>query len=67
VVRAAHPVDFREINGYRPRIVFILLARTVSTQLLWEARLSFLLQGDDVVNAVLSAKTPRELCEVFGP
>lgn len=67
VVRAAHPVDFREINGYRPRIVFILLARTVSTQLLWEARLSFLLQGDDVVKAVLSAKTPRELCEVFGP
>jgi excisionase family DNA binding protein len=67
VVRAAQPVDFREINGYRPRIVFILLARTVSTQLLWEARLSYLLQGDDVVKAVLSAKTPRELCEVFGP
>jgi excisionase family DNA binding protein len=66
VVRAAEPVDFQDINGYRPRIVFILLARTVSTQLLWEARLSFLLQGDDVVKAVLSAKTPRALCEVFG-
>jgi excisionase family DNA binding protein len=67
VVRAAEPVDFQDINGYRPRIVFILLARTVSTQLLWEARLSFLLQGDDVVKAVLSAKTPRALCEVFRP
>jgi len=67
VVRAAEPVDFQDINGYRPRIVFILLARTVSTQLLWEARLSFLLQGDEVVKAVLSAKTPRALCEVFRP
>lgn len=67
VVRAAQPVDFHDINGYRPRIVFLLLARTVSLQLLWEARLSFLLQGEDVVEAVLSAKTPRELCGVFGP
>jgi excisionase family DNA binding protein len=67
VVRAAQPVEFHDINGYCPRVVFILLARTVSLQLLWEARLSYLLQGDDVVKAVLSAKNPRELCGVFKP
>jgi len=67
VVRAAHPVEFREINGYRPRIVFLLLARTVSRQLLWEARLSHLLHEKAFVQAVLSARSARELCEIFGP
>jgi excisionase family DNA binding protein len=67
VVRSQQPVEFREINGYRPRIVFLLLARTVSLQLLWEARLSHLLHGKAFVQAVLSARSPRELCEVFGP
>lgn len=67
VVRARQPVEFREINGYRPRIVFLLLARTVSLQLLWEARLSHLLHGKAFVEAILSAQTPRELLEVFGP
>ena len=66
VVRARQPVEFREINGYRPRIVFLLFARTVSLQLLWEARLSHLLHGKAFVQSVLSAKSPRELCEVFG-
>jgi excisionase family DNA binding protein len=65
VVRARQPVEFREINGYRPRIVFLLFARTVSLQLLWEARLSHLLHGKAFVQSVLSAKSPRELCEVF--
>jgi excisionase family DNA binding protein len=67
VVRAKQPVEFREINGYRPRIVFLLFARTVSLQLLWEARLSHLLHGKEFVQKVLSARTPRELCETFGP
>jgi len=67
VVRAKQPVEFREINGYRPRIVFLLFARTVSLQLLWEARLSHLLHGRAFVQAVLSAGSPRALCEVFGP
>jgi len=66
VVRAQQPVEFREINGYRPRIVFLLLARSVSLQLLWEARLSHLLHREEFVQAVLSAKSPRELCGVFG-
>ena len=66
VVRARQPVEFREINGYRPRIVFLLFARTVSLQLLWEARLSHLLHGKAFVKSVLSAKSARELCEVFG-
>jgi excisionase family DNA binding protein len=66
VVRARQPVEFREINGYRPRIVFLLFARTVSLQLLCEARLSHLLHGKAFVQSVLSAKSPRELCEVFG-
>jgi excisionase family DNA binding protein len=65
VVRARQPVEFREINGYRPRIVFLLFARTVSLQLLWEARLSHLLHGKAFVQSVLSAKSARELCGVF--
>jgi excisionase family DNA binding protein len=67
VVRARQPVEFQEINGYRPRIVFLLFARTVSKQLLWEARLSHLLHGKAFVEAVLSAKTPRALLKIFGP
>jgi hypothetical protein len=35
-------------------------------QLLWEARLSHLLHREDFVRRVLSARTARELCEVFG-
>src|SRR5262249_39752857 len=46
VVRAARPLEFHEIHGYKPRIVFILLARTASLQLLWEARLSHLLHRE---------------------
>lgn len=67
IVRAAQPVEFREIHGYRPRIVFLLLARTVSLQLLWEARLSHLLHREDFVPKVLSAKTSHGLYEVFAP
>ena len=67
IVRAAQPVEFREIHGYRPRIVFLLLARTVSLQLLWEARLSHLLHREDFVQKVLSAKTSYGLFEVFAP
>ena len=65
VVRAAQPVEFREIHGYRPRIVFLLLARTVSSQLRWEARLSYLLHQPGFVEKLLGAKTPRELHQIF--
>jgi excisionase family DNA binding protein len=65
VVRSTQPVEFREIHGYRPRIVFLLLARTVSLQLLWEARLSHLLHQEAFVQRVLSATTAREFCAVF--
>jgi len=67
VVRAAQPVEFGEIHGYRPRIVFLLLARTASLQLLWEARLSHLLHREGFVQKLLSAKSPRELFDVFAP
>lgn len=67
VVRAAQPVEFREVHGYRPRIVFLLLARTVSLQLLWEARLSHLLHREGFVPKILSAKSAREIYQVFAP
>ncbi|HLN81517.1 MAG TPA: PTS sugar transporter subunit IIA [Thermoanaerobaculia bacterium] len=67
VVRAAKPVEFGEIHGHRPRIVFVLLARTVSLQLHWEARLSHLLHREDFVEKALSAKSAREFRELFGP
>jgi excisionase family DNA binding protein len=67
IVRAARPVEFSEMHGYRPRIVFLLLARTVSLQLLWEARLSHLLHQEVFVQKLLSAKSPRALYEVFAP
>jgi excisionase family DNA binding protein len=67
VVRAAQPVEFKEINGYRPRLAFLLLARTASLQLLWEARLSHLLHREGFVQALLAARTPRELYELFPP
>lgn len=67
VVRSARPVEFGEIHGYRPRIVFLLLARTASLQLLWEARLSHLLHRGGFVQKLLSAKSPRDLFDVFAP
>jgi nitrogen PTS system EIIA component len=67
VVRGAQPIEFREIHGYRPRIVFLLLARTASLQLLWEARLSHLLHREGFVQKLLSAGSPRELYSVFVP
>jgi excisionase family DNA binding protein len=67
IVRAARPVEFWEMHGYRPRIVFLLLARTVSLQLLWEARLSHLLHRDGFVQNVLKAKSARGLYELFAP
>ena len=65
VVRAAQPVDFAEIHGYRPRMVFILLARKASTHLLWEARLSHLLHREGFVKKLLSAGSPREMYRIF--
>ena len=67
IVRAARPVEFWEMHGYRPRIVFLLLARTVSLQLSWEARLSHLLHREGFVEKLLSAKSSREFYEVFAP
>ena len=67
VVRAVKPVEFGEIHGHRPRIVFLLLARTVSLQLHWEARLSHLLHQEDFVGKALAAKSAAEFCELFGP
>ena len=67
VVRAAQPVEFGEINGYRPRLVFLLLGRTASLQLLWEARLSHLLHIEGFVQKLLSAGSPAELYSIFSP
>jgi excisionase family DNA binding protein len=67
IVRASRPVEFLEMHGYQPRIVFLLLARTVSLQLQWEARLSHLLHREGFVQSVLSAKSARELYELFAP
>jgi excisionase family DNA binding protein len=67
VVRALLPVDFREIHGYQPRIIFVLLARTVSLQLVWEARLSHLLHRKDFVQKLLSASSAHEVLETFEP
>jgi mannitol/fructose-specific phosphotransferase system IIA component (Ntr-type) len=67
IFRASHPVEFHEIHGYRPRIAFLLLARTASLQLLWQARLSYLLHRGGFVERLLGAKSPGELYAVFAP
>jgi mannitol/fructose-specific phosphotransferase system IIA component (Ntr-type) len=45
--------------------VFLLLARGVSLQLLWEARLSHLLHREGFVQSLLSAASPAEFYQVF--
>jgi excisionase family DNA binding protein len=65
IVRAASPVDFREMHGYRPRLVFILLARSAAVQLLWEARLSHLLHREGIREELLTAQSPEEVCDLF--
>lgn len=65
VARSAQPVEFGEIHGYRPRLAFILLGRTASQQLLWEARLSHLFHREGFVGRLLSAASPNELYSAF--
>jgi len=65
LVRAASPVDFQEVHGYRPRLVLILLARTAPLQLLWEARLSHLFHREGLDERLLAAKSPQEVYELF--
>jgi excisionase family DNA binding protein len=67
LIRAAQPVNFGDTNGHRPRIVFLLLARAVSLQLQWEARLSHLLHRKGFVEKMLSAASARGFHELFAP
>jgi excisionase family DNA binding protein len=65
LVRALGPVDFHDAYGHRPRIVFILLTRTVSVQLLWEARLSYLVHKEELVRRLLEVRSAQDAYEVF--
>lgn len=65
IVRSAQPIDFG--HGDRPRIVFLLLARTVSVHLRWEARLSHLLRRTDFLEEALAARSAHGLFGLFGP
>jgi len=65
LARAAQPVDFQEVHGYRPRLIVILLARTVSLQLLWEARLSHLIQREGLAEQLLEARSAEEVYRLF--
>jgi mannitol/fructose-specific phosphotransferase system IIA component (Ntr-type) len=65
VVRALGPVDFRDGRAHRPRIVFILLARTISVQLIWEARFSYLVHSGRLIPRLLGARSGEEVLEVL--
>ena len=65
VIRALRPVDFRDAYEHRPRIVFILLTQTVSIQLLWEARLSYLVHKEELVRKILDAHSAEDVSSVF--
>ena len=65
VVRALQPVDFHDAYGHRPRIAFILLTETVSVQLLWEARLSYLVHREELVRRLLEARSAEDVHELF--
>lgn len=65
VVRALRPVDFHDAFGHRPRLAFILLTQSVSVQLLWEARLSYLVHKEDLVRRLLEARSAGDAHELF--
>ncbi len=65
VIRALGPVDFHDPYEHRPRIAFILLTQTVSIQLLWEARLSYLVHKEELVRRLLEARSAEDVREVF--
>ncbi len=65
VIRALRPVDFHDVYGHRPRIAFILLTQTISVQLLWEARLSYLVHKKELVRRLLEARSAEDVYEVF--
>jgi mannitol/fructose-specific phosphotransferase system IIA component (Ntr-type) len=65
VVRSLAPVDFHDACAHRPRLVFILLARTISVQLIWEARFSYLVHRERLVPRLLAARSEEEVFEVF--
>ena len=59
------PVDFHDAYEHRPRIAFILLTQTVSVQLLWEARLSYLVHREELVRRLLEARSAEDVRELF--
>jgi mannitol/fructose-specific phosphotransferase system IIA component (Ntr-type) len=65
VVRALRPVDFHDVYGHRPRIAFILLTQTISVQLLWEARLSYLVHKEELVRRLLEARSAEDVYGMF--
>ena len=67
VIRALHAVDFNDAYGHRPRIVFVLLTQSISIQLLWEARLSYLVHRESLVSRLLLAPTASAVFDLFAP
>ena len=65
IIRALGPVDFHDTDGHRPRIVFVLLTRAVSIQLLWEARLTYLVHKGELVRRILEAGSTEDISRVF--
>jgi mannitol/fructose-specific phosphotransferase system IIA component (Ntr-type) len=65
VIRALQPVDFHDAYEHRPRVVFVLLTQSVSVQLLWEARLSYLVQKEGLVSKLLAAPTAGAAFDLF--
>ncbi len=65
VIRALRPVEFHDAYEHRPRIAFILLTQSVSVQLLWEARLSYLVHKEELVRRMLEAGSAEAVHELF--
>jgi len=65
VIRALRPVEFHDAYEHRPRIAFILLTQSVSVQLLWEARLSYLVHKEELVRRLLEAGSAEDALELF--
>jgi hypothetical protein len=48
--------------------VFVLLTQTISVQLLWEARLSYLAHKEELVRRILEARSAEDVRKIFsGP
>ena len=60
------PLDFLDPHGHRPRVVAVILARSVQGQLLAFSRALKLFADSELINRLVAAQTPAQALRLIG-